>query len=91
MFRILRAKNSVRRLVEIGDGAAFAHGFRVVANCKFTPTRSPLASWSAEITSYSVVPGETVLRNTITWMGSFQLQGRANFVRHLFHIRNSGG
>src|SRR5882724_597443 len=34
MFRILRAENRIRWLVEVGDSAAFAHKFRVVADCK---------------------------------------------------------
>jgi len=37
VFRILRPKNRVGRLQEIGNCAAFAHEFRVVANREIRP------------------------------------------------------
>jgi len=41
MFRILRARNRVRGLVEITDRAALAHELRVVTGDKIHPGAKP--------------------------------------------------
>src|SRR5882757_2687849 len=41
MFGILCAENGIRWLVKVGDGAAFAHELRVVANRKILTSAEP--------------------------------------------------